>query len=102
MMGPDYTINPALMARVEEVVNYGLADNMYVMINIHWDGGWITKFPTSYDASMKKYKAVWSQIAAHFKNYSDHLIFESLNEEGAFPDLWNTYGGMPNQKRPKS
>lgn len=98
MMGPDYTINKELMARVEEVAKYGLDNNMYVMINIHWDGGWIHKFSTDYDGTMKKYKAVWSQVANRFKGYSDHLIFESLNEEGAFPDLWNQYGGMPNQK----
>jgi endoglucanase len=33
---------------------------------------------------MKKYKAVWTQISDHFKDYSDHLIFESLNEELSF------------------
>ncbi|MGI4789089.1 MAG: glycoside hydrolase family 5 protein [Janthinobacterium lividum] len=98
MMGPDYTINKDLMARVEEVTKYGLDDGMYVIIDIHWDGGWIHKFPTRYDESRAKYKAVWSQIAAHFKGSSDHLIFESLNEEGSFDDLWNVYGGMPDQK----
>jgi endoglucanase len=98
MMGPDYTINKELMARVEEVAQYGLDNDMYVIIDIHWDGGWISKFPTAYDESMKKYKAVWNQIAHHFKDYSDHLIFESLNEEGSFNDLWNARGGMPNQK----
>jgi len=98
MMGPHYTINEKLMARVEEVAKYGLDNDMYVMINIHWDGGWIHKFSTDYDGTMKKYKAVWSQIAGRFKGYSDHLIFESLNEEGSFNDVWNPYGGMPNQK----
>lgn len=98
LMRPDYSINKALMDRVEEVAKYGLDNNMYVMINIHWDGGWIHKFSTDYDGTMKKYKAVWSQIAARFQKYSNHLVFESLNEEGAFPDLWNTYGGLPNNK----
>ncbi len=98
MMRPDYTINEELMARAEAVVNYGLENDMYVIINIHWDGGWISRFPSDYDESMKKYKAVWSQIATHFKDYSDHLIFESLNEEGAFSDLYNMHGGAPNQK----
>ena len=98
LMGPDYTINQELMARVEEVAKYGLDDGMYVMINIHWDGGWFQKFSTDYDESMKKYKVVWNQISSRFKNYSDHLIFESLNEEGSFPDLWNRYTNNPNQK----
>lgn len=95
---PGYKINPELMARVETVAKYGLDNDMYVIINIHWDGGWINRFPADYDGSMKKYKAIWSQIADHFKGYSDHLIFESLNEESNFETLWNMYGGMPNQK----
>lgn len=97
-IGPNYTINKELMARVEQVAKYCLDNGMYAIINIHWDGGWIHKFSTDYDESLKKYKAVWNQIAARFKGYSDHLIFESLNEEGSFDDLWNVYGGMPNQK----
>lgn len=95
---PDYAINKELMARVEQVARYGLDKGMYVIINIHWDGGWIHHFSTDYDECMRKYKAVWSQVADHFKKYSDHLIFESMNEEGSFDDLWNVYGGQPNHK----
>lgn len=35
-----YTINEELFDRVETIVNYALNDEMYVIINIHWDGGW--------------------------------------------------------------
>lgn len=97
-MGPDDAINTQLMARVKEVVQYCLDDNLYVIVNIHWDGGWISNFPDNPAESMKRYKAMWSQIADNFQGYSDHLIFESLNEEGNFPQLWNPYGGMPHQK----
>jgi endoglucanase len=99
LMGPDYTISKDLMARVEEVARYALDDDMYVIINIHWDGGWFKKFPTDYDESMRKYKAVWTQISAHFKDYSDHLIFESLNEELSFHDLWNPYNGAGQKEK---
>jgi len=98
LIGPDYTINKDLMARVEEVAHYALDNDLYVIINLHWDGGWTKKFSTDYDGTMAKYKAIWSQIAGRFKDYSDHLIFESQNEEGCFDDLWNRWGGMPNQK----
>jgi endoglucanase len=98
MMGLDYTINKALMDRVEEVAKYGLDNDMYVMIDIHWDGGWIHEFSTDYDGTMKRYKALWSQIADRFKGYSDHLIFESLNEEASFGDLWNHWTNVPDQK----
>jgi len=35
-----YTIDPAWLNRVEEVVNYALNAYMYVIMNEHWDGGW--------------------------------------------------------------
>src|SRR5690554_3447626 len=33
----DYTINPAYLERVAEIVNYALAADMFVVINDHWD-----------------------------------------------------------------
>ncbi len=92
MMGDDYEISPMLMDRVKEVVNYVLNDGMIAVVNIHWDGGWWSKFPTEYDESMKRYKKMWSQIAETFKDYPCSLIFESLNEEGCFNDVWNRWG----------
>ena len=99
LIGPNNTINKALMARVDQVANYGLDNGMVVIINIHWDGGWIHKFSTDYEGTSRKYTALWSQIADHYKGYSDKLVFESMNEEGRFDDLWNSYGGgKPEQK----
>jgi endoglucanase len=99
-MGKDYQIDPRLMARVEEVVGYVLDEGMVAVVNIHWDGGWWSKFPTEFDESMKRYKTMWSQIAGRFKDHPGTLIFESLNEEGCFNDVWNRYGGAnPQQKQ---
>ena len=36
----DFTIRPEHLDRVEEIVNYALDADMYVIINDHWDGGW--------------------------------------------------------------
>lgn len=85
-----YTINKELFDRVETIVNYALNDEMYVIINIHWDGGWWGMFGAEeYDAketpirdeAWKKYISIWTQISERFKEYSDHLIFEGANEE---------------------
>lgn len=85
-----YTINEELFDRVETIVNYALNDEMYVIINIHWDGGWWGMFGAEeYDAketpirdeAWKKYISIWTQISERFKEYSDHLIFEGANEE---------------------
>ncbi len=81
----DYTIDSRLMQRVDEVVNYALDADMYVIINDHWDGGWWGMFGAEDTAvrekAMEMYKSMWTQIGEHFKDYSYKLIFESANEE---------------------
>jgi endoglucanase len=42
---------------------------------------------------MKKYTSIWTQIGNYFKDYSNNLIFESLNEEGCWDSIWNRYSG---------
>ncbi|BCN30798.1 glycoside hydrolase family 5 protein [Anaeromicropila herbilytica] len=92
-MAKDYTINPVLMNRVEEVTNYALDDDMYVVINIHYDNGWFKGFFTGdYENCMKKYQSIWKQIGSRFAKYGDHLIFESYNEEGVYKEVWDPYG----------
>lgn len=90
---PDYTIDKAWMDRVQEVVDYAYGLGMYVIINVHHDGGgdpdfgaWIRNASYDKENVLKRYQAVWKQIATRFQNYSDHLIFESMNEVG-FDDL---------------
>ncbi len=81
----DYTIDPSYLDRIEEIVNYAINADMYVIINDHWDGSWWGMFGSeteaTREAAMEMYKSMWSQIAERFKDYSDKLIFESANEE---------------------
>ncbi len=88
-----YTINPEYDARVHEVVDWTLESGMYCIINIHWDGGWVNKFPEDKDESMKRYAHMWEQIADSFKDYGDYLMFESQNEELGWESIWNPWGG---------
>ena len=70
------------LARVKEVVNYGVANDMYVIVNIHWDGGWLENNCTeaAKSATNAKQKAYWEQIATHLRDFDEHLIFASANE----------------------
>ncbi|MDR0516102.1 MAG: cellulase family glycosylhydrolase [Fibromonadaceae bacterium] len=97
--GGNYTISTALLNRVEEVVNWVLANNMYAIVNIHQDGGWWENFPNDFDECMKKYKRIWTQVSDKFKSHSGYLIFESLNEEGVWNDVWNQWGGTNGKDR---
>ena len=81
----NYEIDKAYLDRVEEIVNYAINADMYVIINDHWDGGWWGRFGAEDEnmrtAAMDMYKSMWTQIAERFKDYSDKVIFESANEE---------------------
>lgn len=87
-----YTINAEYDARIHEVVDWTLESGMYAIINIHWDGGWVNKFPDDKKESMKRFTHMWEQIADSFKNYDDYLIFESQNEELGWESIWNQWG----------
>ncbi|MBE6854457.1 MAG: glycoside hydrolase family 5 protein [Ruminococcus sp.] len=93
MMQDNYTIHPDYMARVKEVVTWAIDADLYVILNIHWDGGWWEAFPTDKDTCMTKYKRIWEQICAEFKDFDESLMFESLNEEGCWDSVWNRWGG---------
>lgn len=93
MMGDNYTINSQYMSRIQELVDWTLEADMYAIINIHYDNGWVNSFPDNKDESMKRYTRMWEQICDGFENYGDHLIFESQNEELGWESLWNPWGG---------
>ncbi|MFH6956343.1 cellulase family glycosylhydrolase [Flavobacterium aquidurense] len=68
--------------RVKEVVQYCVDNNMYVVVNIHWDGGWLENNITEAkkEENNAKQKAFWEQIATHLRGFDEHLLFASANE----------------------
>nr|AGS51668.1 cellulase [uncultured bacterium contig00026] len=100
---PKYVISEDWMDRVEEVVNWILAEDLYCILNLHHDGGtsdksWILGMSTNESAVHIQFEIVWTQIAHRFRNASEKLILESMNEVG-FDDIWNRWGGNQSQKR---
>jgi aryl-phospho-beta-D-glucosidase BglC (GH1 family) len=86
--GPDYTIDPAWMNRVQEVVDWSLDAGLYVMINLHHDSWmWVNTLGTNHDPVLAEYQAAWTQIANHFKKYPKKLMFESINEPSFNVDM---------------
>lgn len=80
------TIDADWLTRVHEVVDYCIKNNLYVIINQHWDGGWIEHdgftAATDVDATKAKLTKIWTQIADNFKKYDEHLLFAGMNEPG--------------------
>lgn len=73
------------MKRVKEVVDYAYGNGVYVILNSHHDNsyydiGGCVKSENTLNNSVKKMTTLWTQIANTFKDYDEHLIFETLNE----------------------
>lgn len=77
-----YTISEAWLNRVQEVVDYAVDNDMYIIINIHHDNSTSYMYPSQeYLEQSKAYVvAIWSQVAPRFADYDEHLIMEALNE----------------------
>lgn len=82
-------ISKAWIDTVQTVVDMCLKENMYVILNSHWDTGWLEDnvFAESEEYVTKLQKNFWSHIADRFKEYDEHVIFASANEPGV-NDPW--------------
>lgn len=81
-----YKINEAWLSRVQDIADYAVKQDMYVIINLHHDGaeqtGWlrIAYEGEELEEVKRKFAAVWQQIAETFRDYDEHVIFEAMNE----------------------
>ena len=100
------TIDADWLKQVKDVVDMIIAEGMYVVLNSHWDEGWLedrvyegTANPRSgsgdianSSATVKaRQAAFWAQIASYFKDYDEHLLFAGANEPGV-NDPWGASG----------
>jgi len=97
----DFTINENYLARVEEIINYALSEDMFVIINNHWDHGWWSMFGhPDYvwrEFAYEMFISMWTQIAHRYEHFDHRVIFEPSNEEwgNRFNDRtqWSPTGG---------
>ena len=100
------TIDAAWLKQVKDVVDMIIAEGMYVVLNSHWDEGWLedrvyegTANPRSGSGDIAnssattkaRQAAFWAQIASYFKDYDEHLLFAGANEPGV-NDPWGASG----------
>jgi endoglucanase len=84
-----YTIDPVFFARVDELVNSALAQDLTVIIDFHhyeemaWDP-W---------GHQDRFLGIWKQLAEHYQDYPPNVLFELLNEPNGELNaaLWNQY-----------
>jgi len=87
---PDYTIREDWLARVKEVVNYGIENDMFVILNMHHEE-WHSPTKDNEAQATEMITALWTQIAEYFSGYDEHLLFEGMNEPRlkGHPAEWN-------------
>lgn len=78
----DDVISRRWMARVTEVVNYARNAGLYVVLNEHFDGGWLQPTAAKQAEANARLAKLWTQIAENFKDYDDYLLFAGTNEVG--------------------
>ncbi|GAB5518200.1 MAG: hypothetical protein RhofKO_04510 [Rhodothermales bacterium] len=75
---PPYAVNESWMQRVEEVIDWGLERDLYVIINAHHED-WIKQGYA--DPGLRaRFDSIWVQIADRFQDRSEKLLFEIINE----------------------
>lgn len=78
---PTYTIDPAVLDRVEEVVDRALDADLTVLLDLHHDSWmWTHQMPTRHDEVLAQFTATWEQLAERFRDHPRTLLFESINE----------------------
>jgi endoglucanase len=91
--------NHVRFKELEKVIDYCISKNLYVVLNTHHEH-WLKDFYNGSATLDNKFKTLWTGIANYYKDYSQYLIFEVLNEpegtlgewdgNGPFPDPTNT------------
>ncbi len=78
----NYIISEQWLDRVNEVIDYCIDRDMYVILNIHHDNSEQYFYPSKayMDRSEKYISSIWTQLANRFKDYDHHLLMEAMNE----------------------
>lgn len=83
---PPYTIDSTFFNRVDTVIDWALSNHLFVIVDAHHET-WLktaladtAKNVPHADTCIARFDSIWSQIATRFKDKSDSLIFEILNE----------------------
>ena len=90
----DYVVDQNYLNRIEEIVNWSLNQGLITIIDFHGaqlksdflytfsDSNTQYTSPSSAKraADLDKFKSIWTQISNRFKDYSENLLFEIINE----------------------
>ncbi len=76
-----FDIDDSYLAKIKTMVDYCYENDMYVIINMHWD--WVSdgsQWLNQGSGAKTQFLTMWTEIANYFKDYDRHLVFEDMNE----------------------
>lgn len=77
---PDYKINPEYFKLVDKAINLALETGFYLILDFHH---------SCYCTNPYKFLKIWEQVAEHYKDYPEQLMFELVNEPtSVISDEW--------------
>lgn len=74
---PPYQIKASWMDRVQQIVDWALERDLFVIINAHHES-WIKENYTPENKA--RFDSIWVQISERFQHHSEKLFFEMINE----------------------
>ena len=84
---PPYTISPEFFEKADWALNQAIDNDLMAINDLHH----YTEIMADPDAHRERFLALWSQLADHYRDYPDTLLFELCNEPTAnlTSELWN-------------
>jgi endoglucanase len=76
----DYNIREDWLRRVRHVVDYAVANDMYILLNTHHDDELFRLDDANMAESRRAVETIWRQIATEFRDYNERLAFQGFNE----------------------
>ena len=75
-MGLPYEIDPALLARVDDIIGWTTEIGLQIVVNVHhYD--LLNEDPDTHEPRLE---AIWDQLSAHYIDAPETVIFETINE----------------------
>jgi endoglucanase len=96
-MSPDWKICSKWMTRIRQIVQHAIDECFVVILNTHHELNIYSKIVDNIDAATRCVRNLWKQIAAEFRDFSEKLIFEGLNEPRIIGHSQEWDGGTPEE-----
>ncbi|EMD65765.1 glycoside hydrolase family 5 protein [Bipolaris sorokiniana ND90Pr] len=95
--GPNWTVDPAWLQRVEDVVDMVTQRGLYAIVNVHhdsWTWADLTSASTNVTALEERFSKLWLQIGTKLACKSELVAFEPINE---IPGTTPEHGAIVNR-----